>query len=537
MVKGCDMKLRELLQTTCLRQATLCTASTTLENLVCSLHIIDHPEMGKWVQPDQLVMSTGVNWPPSAAGQQRLIADLAAHGVSAVLLAVPHFLSHFPEPSLQAAQQAGIALLEAPWELPFHQINEEVFSLLLAQHTQLLERSDRIHRALTRVAVHAENLDQLAQTLCELLHRDVLFADRQGRILSMADIKHSDRALQRDRQLTNELLEALRQRGDLQRLEESRAPLRIPALPELGIGNRVACPIRVHHTLVGVAWILEDEIPLNELDLRAAEHAAMIAALHITHQQRLAEQEARLSYTLLDSLLEGRFEGGAAIRERLRIQGILPGGKWRLCLLAVNTKVPLTREGFLLREQCVSTLRDVLQAHQCPQLISVQSNIIYFLLPESCIPAMLYRQLNPLGCAMLVSNDFNHPEQVQTHYQQMAPLLPHLIAAKVYYCDHFLVPQILSGDLNAQRRLLQQILQPLRQQRNGNLLEQTLRMLVQQGFALSSSARALQIHIGTLRYRMTQIERHSSLDLKQAEDRFLVALVLQLESRVKTAVD
>lgn len=519
------MKLRELLQKTCLHQTTLRTPAATLENSVRSLHIIDHPEMGKWVQPEQLVMSTGVNWPRSAAAQRRLMASLAEGGVSAVLLAVPRFLAHFPEASLKAAQSAGIALLEAPWALPFHQINEEVFSLLLAQHTQLLERSDRIHRALTRVAVHAESLDQLAQTLCNLLHRDVLFADSQGRVLGSS----TGSTLQRDRQQSDALLAALQQRGDLQRLAHSQQPLRIPALPALGIGNRVACPIRIQKMLVGVVWIMESHCALNDLDFRAAEHAAMIAALHIAQQQRLAEQEARLSYALLDSLLEGRFEGGAAMRERLKLQGILPGEKWRLCLLAVDVRVPLTREGFRHREQCVALLRETLQARQYPSLISVQSNIIYFLLSERGEPEALYRPLRAANCAMLISSEFNCPEQVQARYRQMMALIPQLEPGKLHYCERFLVSQILSGDREAQRQLLQRVILPLRQSRSGRVLEQTLRALVQQGFALSHTARCLKIHTGTLRYRITQIERHSALNLKLTEDRFLAALALRLD--------
>ena len=43
---------------------------------------------------------------------------------------------------------------------------------------------------------------------------------------------------------------------------------------------------------------------LSELDMRAAEHAALVAAVHVAHQRELAMTEARLGYASFLSLLE-----------------------------------------------------------------------------------------------------------------------------------------------------------------------------------------------------------------------------------------
>ena len=59
-------------------------------------------------------------------------------------------------------------------------------------------------------------------------------------------------------------------------------------------GWRRASPARFDSgaEFVGVVWIIEGDEPLSELDHRAAEYAALVAAIHVAHQRELASLEA-----------------------------------------------------------------------------------------------------------------------------------------------------------------------------------------------------------------------------------------------------
>lgn len=258
------------------------------------------------------------------------------------------------------------------------------------------------------------------------------------------------------------------------------------------------------------------------------EHAAVIAALHISWQRQLVLQESRLGYVLLDSLLEGRLERDMALEKRLDLAGLKPSIFWRLCIVNINEPTPLTREGFQVRELCAEDIRHQLQKLKAPVLMSVQSNLIYFLLPTTHLPETVYHNLNNRRCSVLASDEQNDVTQLPRINQELLALLPHMEPRQLRYSNSFILPRIFSGDRAAQIYLKQKIVTPLLNSRNGKALLSTLSCLSRHSFNLSGTARTLHIHIGTLRYRMGVIEQKTGMNLNDPDERFLIDLVFRL---------
>src|SRR5258708_18848683 len=114
--------------------------------------------------------------------------------------------------------------------------------------------------------------------------------------------------------------------------------------------------------------MIEGDIPLSDLDLRAAEHAAIVAALQIAHQRAMASLEARVGYSFLSALLEGRFEATPQSIERAQLQSFDPDGDYRVRLLVMAEEVPLSREGVVRRDALAHTLRQQLPRLSLPPL-------------------------------------------------------------------------------------------------------------------------------------------------------------------------
>ncbi|MCD0167413.1 PucR family transcriptional regulator ligand-binding domain-containing protein, partial [Deinococcus sp. 12RED42] len=69
------------------------------------------------------------------------------------MLATPHFFTAFPPQVAAALAARGIPALELPYEVPFAQVVQEVHAHVLQEQADVLRRSERIHRALTRAAL------------------------------------------------------------------------------------------------------------------------------------------------------------------------------------------------------------------------------------------------------------------------------------------------------------------------------------------------------------------------------------------------
>ncbi len=278
------MDISTALQSTVLRDAVVVAGQAHLGNEVRWVHMVDHPEIATWVKPGYLLLSTGYNWPRDDAGAKRLILALRERELAGVVLAVPHFLDHFPPGSIRAANEAGLPLLELPWDIPFSSITEEIHSTIIRHQGEVIERSEAIHRALTHAAVTASSLDDVAKALATLIGQQVNFVDPDGAVLGSsagaAMPPGGERAY----------LQLLNSKAILRRMQDAIHPILIDAQPEAAAPRRLGCPIRSGNELVAIALVDEGDTPLGELDIRATEHAAIIGALHLA-QKELSQRE------------------------------------------------------------------------------------------------------------------------------------------------------------------------------------------------------------------------------------------------------
>ncbi|NTU80232.1 MAG: PucR family transcriptional regulator [Chloroflexales bacterium] len=529
---GTTMELREALLFEALRKASVVAGSAGLGRAVRWVHVVDLPDPAAWVQPGMLLLTTGYAWPRSEEEQRVLTRALAERQIAAVGLAVPQFFEHFPAPMRDEAERAGLPLVEIPWEVPFAQIAEELLQALVVDQYRQLERLEATHRALTRAAVEAESLQDIATALGTLLDRAVTIEDADGKLLAA----HRDPALEDDlRRATVELgctppayEAALEQLGLARTIAAAAGSLRIPALPALGATGRVVCPIMLKRELVGRAWIIEGARPLSDTDLRAAEQAAMIAALHMLHQRELEVREARVGYAFLDSLLAGDFALTPQAAERALLLGFDPAGSYCVGLLVLHTGLPLAGEGFQRRERLAAALRLRLQAAGGPSLLALSANQIPFLLPAGADPAPLWAALAAPDLSLALSRACAGVEGLRRGYRELQAVVHLLRPGEFQRAEGLLLPRILAGDAAARAEFIDELLGPLRGARHGDDLVASLIAFARHGFRLARAAEALFIHPKTLAYRLGRIAALTGLDLDDPETRFRVQLAARI---------
>lgn len=526
------MELQEALQFEALRRASVVAGAAGLGRPVRWVHVVDLPDPAAWVQPGMLLLTTGYAWPRAEEELRALTRALAERQIAGVGLAVPQFFEHFPAAMRQEAERAGLPLIEIPWEVPFAQIAEELLQALVVDQYRQIERLEATHRALTRAAVEAESLQDIATALGTLLDRAVTIEDADGKLLAAHRHPTLEDELRRatvEQGSTPPAYEAaLEQLGLSRALATAAGPLRIPAMPALGATGRVVCPIMLKRELVGRAWIIEGGRPLSDTDLRAAEQAALIAALHMLHQRELEVREARVGYAFLDSLLGGDFALTPQAAERARLLGFDPAGSYRVGLLVLHTGLPLAGEGFQRRERLATALRLRLQAAGGPTLLALSVNQIPFLLPATADPAPLWAALAAPDVSLALSRAYDGVAGVRRAYRELQALVPLLRPGELQLAERLLLPRLLAGDAAARAEFLDELLGPLRRARHGDDLVASLLAFARHGFRLGRAAETLYIHPKTLAYRLGRIAALSGLDLDDPETRFRVQLAAQI---------
>ena len=526
------MQITEALQFDALKRARLVAGQRGIDRELRWVHVVDLPDPAAWVQPGMLLLTTGYAWPREEGALRALTRALAERQIAGVGLAVPQFFERCPAAMCEEANLVGLPLLEIPWEIPFAQIAEELLQALVVQQYRQIEQSEAIHRALTSAAIEAESLQDIAEALGRLLDRAVTIEDGEGNLLAVHRLPTREDSIRRrtleEGHTPPEYERFLEEHDYMRQIASASGPIRIPAVPEVGATGRVVCPIRIRHELVGRAWIIEGARPLDELDLRAAEQAAFIAALHILHQRELGTREARVGYAFLDSLLEGHFTLTPQAIERAQLLGFDQQGVYHVGLFVLHVPLPISPESFQRRERLAARVRTRLQRGGAPALVSMNGNQVPFLLPRGADGAALWQDFAVDDLSLTLSRAYAGIQGIQQGYREVQALTPLLRPGEYSPAAKLLLPRVLSGDRGAQNEFLDELFGPLKQARNGETLIETLLAFANNGFHLGHTAQKLYIHPKTLSYRLNRISEIATLNLNDAETRFKIQLAGQL---------
>jgi PucR family transcriptional regulator, purine catabolism regulatory protein len=514
------MKLDTAIQETVLRKAKVVAGEENLQREITWVHMVDHPDIVQWVKPGELLLTTGYNWPNDADASRRLVRELSEVGLAGVVLAVPHFRDHFSSEAIDEARSAGLPLLELPWDVQFSEVTHEILAKIINFQADIIERSEQMHRALTNAAVTANSLSDIADTLRKLVGREVTFTNLSGALLGSSVSEAEAQSLEQQfiASLANSPIDA----GNSQR------PTRI----QFRLGDRTVyrlrLPVRLHDSLVAVIWLDLDGSDVDELDARAMEHASVVAALHLMHQQQLSQQEDRLGYALVAGLLDGEFTATPSALERAKVCGWSQTSAYRICLVLLDEPIPLTTDGLNRRERWVEALKYRLRAAGQPELIAIWLNQIRFILPAEASPEAVWEAISDQRAAMAVSRVQTGIEGMATGSKDVDALLPTLRPGRLHRFDEILFPRALLGDANARDMLIERLVTPLIARPRGESLLETLCTLADEGFQLVNAARSLGIHISTMRYRLERIESTLNVTLEDPKVRFQLQVATAL---------
>jgi purine catabolism regulator len=511
------MRLLDALGLSSLAGSAVVAGRDGLERDVRWAHVVDMPDPAPWVGPGQLLLTTGYAWPVEPDAERRQLEALAGRELAGIGLAVPTYLERFSEHARVHAERLALPLIEIPWDVPFARITEELHRELLSAQQRAIERSEEIHRALTRAATEGTTLHELARRLGTLIGRAITIEDTFGNLLGFHTMPALDDAVRRET-----LASTRSPRRTTLELE------RLAAMPDLELEARLVCPIRLGGEIAGYVWIIEGDATLADLDHRAAEHGALVAALQIAHQRDLAQVESRLGYTSFLSLLEAPATTPQML-ERAQLLGFDPAVTYRAGIALLDEALPLAREAVARRDVFVERLRRHLASLGVERpMLGAALDRVPFLLPADVPIADFASDLADERVRFVFGRLAAGTDGARSSYREAQELLGYDGLGRVAAYEDVLVPRVLLGDARAREAFLRDLLSPLEGRKGGATLREALLRYAESGFAFRRTALALGIHPNTLRYRLERAADLTGLTLDDPDVRFRLQLAARL---------
>ncbi|MEX1163749.1 MAG: PucR family transcriptional regulator ligand-binding domain-containing protein [Nitriliruptor sp.] len=279
--------LREVLETPSLSGSQVLAGATGLDRAVTRLNVMEVPDIGPWVKPDEFLLTTAYPLRGRPGSLPQLVEDLDDAGLAGLGIKLGRYLDEVPADMLAVADARGFPIVQLPEHVCFDDILNEVLTTLLNRQARQLARSERIHRAFLGLVLGGLGLPEIARDLAELLDGPAAIIDLDGAVLASARLDELDAA---DGPPPGRFVVDLPARRAWVEDEDGR---------QLGCsGVVISAGAREHGYVIG----LRDGDP-PPLDLVALENAATVAALELTKKLEVQAVEDKYRSDLMHDLL------------------------------------------------------------------------------------------------------------------------------------------------------------------------------------------------------------------------------------------
>jgi PucR family transcriptional regulator, purine catabolism regulatory protein len=151
------------------------------------VHVIELAEAAHLLRGGELVLSTGIALPASAAGLGKYVADLASVGVSALAVELgSRYARSLPAPLVTAAGLHQLPLIVLERETQFIEITEAVHARIIDAQVEELRAAERLHQVFTELAVSGAPADEVVGQAATLAGCPVILENLAHQVLACA---------------------------------------------------------------------------------------------------------------------------------------------------------------------------------------------------------------------------------------------------------------------------------------------------------------------------------------------------------------
>lgn len=162
-----------------------------LANEIRWVHASEVSNIASLLRGGELLLSTGMGLDRAAAGQDRLVRELAERQIAALVIELGSSLRTIPAGLVRAADRHGLCLVALNREVPFVEVTETIHRMLIDQGGDLLRGADQLHRRFTTLMLGGAGVTEVLSELARFVGNPV-YLERSGHGLAYHARHESD---------------------------------------------------------------------------------------------------------------------------------------------------------------------------------------------------------------------------------------------------------------------------------------------------------------------------------------------------------
>ena len=162
------------------------SAAHALGRSVRWAHVSELPDIGPLLRGQELILTTGVALPESAAGLREFVTTLHEAHVCALVVELGRRFAEVPASIVEPAEDLGLPVIALRRPVRFVSVTEDVHALIVDEQHELLRLSQEAHLEFTRMSIEGASVQRILDTLAEMAGQAVVLEDLAHRAVAYA---------------------------------------------------------------------------------------------------------------------------------------------------------------------------------------------------------------------------------------------------------------------------------------------------------------------------------------------------------------
>lgn len=394
-----------------------------------------------------------------------------------------------------------------------------------------------------------DSLEGLADRIAEIMNCPITIEDSNHHIISYSSHEDSVDNVRVNtiiqRKVPEKVINSLWKKGFMSKLFKDDKPVKIPAIPEVGLGDRIAISVSKNNEILGFIWAHTNGREITEENYMMLTEAAKAVQKKLLKLQ-IKKQRMEESYKeFFWQLLTGHLKDSAEIEQQAQKYGLYLNGYVAIAMIEFEEEVTeeIEKHSFYLTETLrgVEVVCKVFDQNQFILLVRFptikDSNKIlkeYVSNFTAKIEERLKLHHNISAAFGLI---FDSPKYIKDSYNQAERVLNAKSQfqnqlEKVYGYNELGVYQFIDElkEIRKQTNYKNDVIKTLKQydENHNTELLKTLKAFLNCDSNVYKAANVIHVHTNTLNYRLKRITELTDIDLKDPNQKVTLFLDLKL---------
>lgn len=531
------LTVKELLCLPQMNEAKLIAGKHGCNRIIKWTHVIDHEEVGYFLEGGELLFTCGQIWPQQSLP---LLQSFIANRASGIVFAVGRYLEKVPEEVITFANSYNLPIIEIPFHIYFVKLIKSIHEVIIQEQFIRAQKLHHISKTFLQTMSSTNDIGQLVRYAAEELNNPLLFTSNTNLLVASHFPKQhalyasamKTQLLQRIDGIEHPFQHFARGKN---MLDFSYFSIQIGNLPPVH-----GLSLQSDAYYFGTLWMYDTTQKGIHAYLSALESIVeVLIDLSITklEQQLIYQQECTQFFQMIITQHELL---PLITPKKIEALGIPCNSKW-ICMIIQDTYSDQQKTILSMRQKALHWLTEAPHIHG---LIDIFNQQLVFLLTYSDDP-ILYKEIKLLQhhlsskqlISLFLGTSVDSIIDIITSYEQAKTLVSFIptehTATQIYFAKDYLKEILLFGTFDYERAqaLRGSILPPALLQ--DEVLLETLNILVKNEYNRDYTAKQLFIHRNTLRYRLLKIEKILNDSLSSLICQFWLKIAFEIEHVTK----